>query len=431
MSKRLPFKRADKKNNKINKDSVYNENSILNMDKILQHYMDREDEEEFCISPKDKTKFLERYSYCIKKENKTNCPFKYPKIIRLKLDLRHINGKTNQMTFNDESHEKIKTMLFLTKKETLSTLYSINKKYLQGKFSGDVERDYGVREEFLEDLPNEMPSRKPENYVFLHSDEMLFAFINAPKVPLENWQKRIQGENSTIYTRKLIMNIDGSIILCEETKERTNQVSDKVSGANSGVKLCGYFRGLEEGKFMIERWDFEPGNLHRNKLDENGVVSGTGVKVEKTKYSHAHIYNLRQRLIFTQNCSADIEPTPINKNNNKEEYRYFSFEDMVRDFEESINIYEKMFSKEDLEDYKIKELGFKYLPKFNQKSQKVDYTPEDFWVLKNGRVENSEKVKDKDRKKRKEKNKDKDDWARYNLLDVKEALREIEEERGL
>lgn len=193
---------------------------------------------------------------------------------------------------------------------------------------------YGVPDDYLfHEIPKDKFSKNLERYVFIHSDDFLDEMISAPKLPLTDWETIDRTAFQTIQVKKVAFRVGDEHMLGEFTRTFNYCNNEIIQNAGSGIKFCVYARGLEKGKFVVSRWDYEPLGVHYNKLNNYGNIDLNGYYCEKTQHSHAHIYTLKQRLLLGQNQSADVCPTPINCNSQKDEQVYGSFENMVKEFE--------------------------------------------------------------------------------------------------
>lgn len=304
-----------------------------------------------------------------------------------------------QRVFNDYSFD-IAAMNWLCDPDNEYYLISENVDFLEKKFGKDALFNYAVPSKMrFNDMPASVPSRSFEKYIFMHDDEFLDAMINCPKLPIEAWHIIDRKGRNSKFARKVLMNIDGQIILGEMVKYKTKQSSQVCVDENSGssTALNVYYRGLADGKFNVERWDYMPLSLHKNKLDEKGRFSIFGNVPKNTTYSHRHIFDFRQRLIFGKNNSADIRPLPINENVLEEEKKYDSFDDFCQAFEQRIHFIDAKISQFELEHYGLKFVGEKYCPLYDSKEKKVVRVTENFkdvaFILQDDNNENLEKNK--------------------------------------
>lgn len=241
-----------------------------------------------------------------------------------------------------EYQYEIDKLRWYTDPHNLPKLIDIAKETLVREFGEDANERYGLPNKYRhQDIPHDEPSRGAERYVFPFSDDFLVGLRKSPKIPIGDWEERKKDRMSTIKTRKYLCMVDGEVLLGEMTVEEEHSHDSIVKNAMSGVKFCIYYRGLEEGKFIVERWDYEPLSKHPNKFDANNCFCINGVFSDKVEHSHRHIYNQFMRVILTQNQSPDIKPTPINyksKDYSQKEQKYATFADMVHDFKQEMHI---------------------------------------------------------------------------------------------
>lgn len=259
---------------------------------------------------------------------------------------------------------------FYCDKNNAPFLIAMGSSVLKEKFGENYEY-YGIPRSYKSrDIPQGKPGRNQEKYVFLHDDDFLEALRKAPKIPFGDWESAGNNKNSdasAIKSRKYIFNVNGQILIGEVIVEKT-RMGHIIPNARSDIKFSVYYRGQEDGKFTVERWDYEPAAQHLNKCDSQGNYFINGVKCPKTQFSHRHVYTLQQRLAFTQNFSADIYPTPINENRSasEEELHYESFDAMYDSFMEELCIEDKLqLSYSRINGmYKPREFGELYCPEY-------------------------------------------------------------------
>ncbi len=263
---------------------------------------------------------------------------------------------------------EIKKARWLSNPKSLPRLIDICNEHLRNVFGPDGPDNYQLPSGYrLKDVPTDKPSREPEEYVFTHSDKRWEGFMKARKIPITEWETQENTRMSKIKTRKFIMNVDNQILLGEVTIETTKAYDNIEKGAKSGIKFSIYYRGKEDGKFIVDRWDYEPLSEHLNKFDKGGYFQTDGVKVPKTAHSHEHRYTLHSRLVLTQNQSPDICPTPINLNRDprEPEIKYGSFGAMVTDFETVFNLGAIQIPHNELAKTPLRKLGKMYCPEWS------------------------------------------------------------------
>ena len=276
---------------------------------------------------------------------------------------------------------EISALKWLTDKKNEKTLINKNKKFLESKFGQDALTNYAVPNRMkFDDAPKPIPSRTFEKYVFMHDDNFFDAMVNAPKLPIEGWNKIESKGGNNKYARRVVMNIDGQVLLGEIIKFETKQPSivcpDERSGSSTSFNV--YYRGKQEGKFNIERWDYLPLAIHKNKLDEKGDFSIFGNVPKNTIYGHRHMFTFRQRLIFGKNNSADVRPLPISENLNEEEKVYGSFDKFFEAFENRVNFVESKINHYELEHNGLKSFAEKYCPVYSSEEKRIISIPEEF-----------------------------------------------------
>ena len=268
-----------------------------------------------------------------------------------------------------KEHEyEIKKTRYLSNPKNRQKLIDICNQHLCNVFGPDGPTNYSIPGKYrLADVPNDHPGREPEEYVFTHDDVMWNAFMKAKKIPIGEWEQRENTKTSKIKTKKFLLNVDSQILVGELTIETTKAYDSIEKGAKSGIKFCIYYRGKEDGKFIVDRWDYEPLSQHLNKFDHEGYFQVDGVNAPHTGHSHEHRYTLHNRLVLTQNQSPDICPTPINAGNPKSEpeKRYGNFGAMVTDFEETFNFSAIPIPEKELRTETLRKLGRKYCPEYN------------------------------------------------------------------
>jgi len=268
---------------------------------------------------------------------------------------------------------EIKKLVWLTDPHNRPILIDKCKEVLCRTFGPDADTRYGISNKYrLADVPQDEPSRNAERYVFPYSDDYLVGLRKSPKIPIGPWEVRHSDRMSTIQTRKYLCMVNGEVLLGEMTVDTCHMYDSIVKDGKSGIKFSIYYRGLEEGKFIVERWDYEPISQHPNKFDAQNQFCINGVICEKTQHSHRHIYNRFNRLVLTQNQSPDIRPTPINyksKEYTTEEARYASFADMIVDFEKELHVESTQIPVHEVQSHRLKDLGKDYCVNYDTYSK--------------------------------------------------------------
>lgn len=242
------------------------------------------------------------------------------------------NDFCKNLESNDCFYQFLKTM-WLCDEKNQKKLFVMCEEELERCFPEALEH-YGIPDDFrYSDITQKSSSKNLENFVFTHGDDYLTKIITAPKIPLTDWITTHRKSRHIVQVKKVAFRVGKECMIGEFTKHINNSNNYVAQNSGSGIKFCVYARGLEKGNFVVTRWDYEPLSIHFNKFNERGDFDINGHYCEKTRHSHIHYYDLKQRLFLTQNQSADVSPTPINSNTAKDERTYKSFEDMVADFE--------------------------------------------------------------------------------------------------
>ena len=263
---------------------------------------------------------------------------------------------------------EIKKARWLSNPKNTPKLIALCDQHLHNVFGPDATTNYSVPSGYRKkDLPTDEPSREAEEYVFTYSDEMRDAFIKAKKFPITEWAVRSNTHTAKIETRQFLFNVDGQVLVGELTVETSKAYDAVQRGAKSGIKFSMYYRGREEAKFTLERWDYEPLSQHLNKFDKEGYFQTDGVKAPNTTHSHVHKGLLHDRVTLTQNQSYDIYPTPINSTLSKgtPEHRYETFDAMVTDFMKEMNMSVVPIPNNLLDRHNLKKVGRMVCPEYS------------------------------------------------------------------
>lgn len=257
---------------------------------------------------------------------------------------------------NKDYFDNLLTIMWLSDQENINLLRDICKEKLNRQFPEGC-KNYGLPDDYLfSDLPN--PNNiDEEQFVFVHSDRYLRDIVSAPKIPITDWITTYFNAYHTVQIKRVAFWVGNECMLGELRRNINYSNNDIAKNSGSGIKFCVYSKGLEKGKFTVTRWDYEPVGVHFNKFNSRGDFDVNGYYCKKTRHSHVHYYDLKQRLIFTQNQSSDISPTPINCNEDKFERKYKSFEDMIDDFEWQLCCLDekapKLYDDDYLKDYAL------------------------------------------------------------------------------
>ncbi len=239
------------------------------------------------------------------------------------------------------------------------------------RFGKDALTDYGISGDlFIGSLPSARNVLAKENYLFMHNNVFLDAMIKAPKLPIESWQESEATYSGTkFYSQRCIMNVDGQIILCQNSVF-PKEVCDKTQGE---IRFDVFFRGNKRGDIRIEKWDFEPNYQEVNRYIDSEMVYfiQEGIVPENTRYSHVHKRTVRQRMVNGSGFFGDIAPTPINKNPTLLERRYKTFNDMLNNYLDEHNVSNHILDQGMVDKLPLKELGLLYCPQYSSVLRKV------------------------------------------------------------
>ena len=112
---------------------------------------------------------------------------------------------------------------YLSNPKNLPKLVQICNDYLYRVFgnAGKDIYDYSIPSGFKsKNLPPYCPSfirdsKKPEVYVFTHSDEFLNGILKARKIPITEWEVEENSVAESTKVRRYLLNVDGQILLGE------------------------------------------------------------------------------------------------------------------------------------------------------------------------------------------------------------------------
>lgn len=277
---------------------------------------------------------------------------------------------------------KIKVQEFFCDKDNEDKLVKIAERFLKERFGNDALSRYGIPKNlYLSNVPINDLYKDFETYVFLHSDNYVDALIKAPKIPIEKWTLVDANREFKLYSKKVIMNVDDEIILGEFIEKINRRNSYTKPDVGNSLSFCVYYRGRVDGKFLVERWDYEPHRQHLNKLNKDGEFVPNGVVKYNTKHSHVHRNSYRQRLVFGQNISCDIYPTPCNMDPNKLEKRYKNFDVMSKEFFDEYNLLDAKIKNYDLDTKPLERNGKYFCPIYDSEKRKVVSVPEKFYGI--------------------------------------------------
>lgn len=301
---------------------------------------------------------IDRYNRVLSSEN----AYRYNPIIDFH------SGGVEKNNFDTISWQN-RALVTLSFQKNFNRICKFATKRIQEKFGENALTEYGIGGNLrMNSLPEVDTQPQSERYLFMHSNEYLRAIIQAPKVAVEKW-KVTEGENNTkTLTQRCIMNIDGQILLGATIVSLFPKDADK----NNGIRFDVFYRGLEEGQFRVESWDFMPPGQHLNTfIGGKNVAFLNGIEPENTRFSHVHRRTLRQRVIFGSRRTCDVIATPINRDPYKFERKYNSFNDMCNNFFDQYQISNKILDQDLVNTVPLKELGLMYCPMFSVAQKKV------------------------------------------------------------
>ncbi len=320
------------------------------------------------------------------KETKSNLEFNHEELSSYILNLYEDNirkgkdrfvkmcflGKQYSTNLEIQYALQIAILNWLANKDNQKHLKKIVANRMKELYGDNALSNFGISKRLsIQNLFDTTKLRNFEKHFLCYSDNYLNAIKNSPKIPIQDWQVVLSSRDRVCKSKKVLFNINGEILLGEFIQETTKEES-VVKNANSSIGFFVYYRGIKDAKFVVERWDYEPLSIHKNKFDENGVLAIQGSTVKNTKHSHRHIYTLNQRLIFGKNFSADICPTPINEGNDGEELRYESFDKMKQSFYSYYNLEREIpFNYLEMAQGKLLDLGLKYCPRYDSIDEKI------------------------------------------------------------
>lgn len=218
-----------------------------------------------------------------------------------------------------------------------------------------------------------------EEKFFPHDDDFRLAIQEAPKFPLEDWKLVREESDYKDYSKRVIFKIGKQVMSGEINKKVMNPLSN--SDIRSSISFIANYRGWDEYKFLVDRWDYKPLGNHANFFDEKGEYCPRGSFWLYTDFSHRHLNTFRHRSIFGPFLGADVRTTPINSPApiKTGERIYTTFEDMEANFLDTFNVYDAHIAPEMLEKYSLRVIGDAICPSYNiQKHRVVDEAPKGF-----------------------------------------------------
>lgn len=274
-------------------------------------------------------------------------------------------GKNNAETLIWQN----RALKLLSMKKCFDKVVNLANKAIKNKFGENAITEYGISGNLRQNsIPEINTSEQSEQYLFMHDNNFLKAITHAPKIPVEKWKIVEDNEDIRKISQRCIMNIDGQILLGASTATIFKTETDK----SNSIQFDVFYRGLAEGQFRVERWDYLPHGTHYNIfLPAKSVAFIKGIVMENTKYSHIHRRTLRQRVIFGSKLSCDVIPVPINDEPYELERKFNSFDDMCNCFMDNYNISSKTLDKDLIATIPLKELGLSLCPRFSSKTRRA------------------------------------------------------------
>lgn len=264
----------------------------------------------------------------------------------------------------DENQEKIKAVLDRAYKR---------------QFGINANNEYGIYEDvYYENMIS--PSRNTyqlEKKFFPHDDNFRKSIQEAPKIPVE--RLALIGETDTyrLYSQRMLFKLDEEVMCGEVLKKQAKDF--KGNKASSSMMFIANYKGMEDYKFVVDRWDYRPGGQHINFFDSYGKYNCKCEIMPNTQYSHSHPNGFKHRSIFGPFVSADIMPTPINEYERRRELIYENFECMADNFLDEFNVFNTRIPGKVLNIIPLKELGDIVCPSYGVKEHYVVYTPKGFY----------------------------------------------------
>ncbi len=264
----------------------------------------------------------------------------------------------------DENQEKIKRIL--------DQAYKRN-------FGYNAQNEYGIDEDiYFDDMISSTPKTyQLEKKFFPHDDNFLDSIKCAPKIPVEKWHLIDENDKYKLYSQRLLFKLDEQVMCGEILKKHAKEFNGNTTG--SSMIFVANYKGLEDYKFIVDRWDYRPVGQHINFFDSYGKYNVKSEIVTNTQYSHVHANIFRHRSIFGPFVSADIVPTPINEKRKRSELIYEDFEYMADNFLDTFNVFNTRISNKLLSVIPLKELGDNICPSYGVDEHYVIDTPKGFY----------------------------------------------------
>ncbi len=264
----------------------------------------------------------------------------------------------------DENQEKIKMVLDRAYKR---------------KFGLNAQNEYGIDDEMYYDNMTS-PTRDTyhlESKFFPHDDDFRSSIQSAPKIPVERFGLIDETDKYKLYSQRVLFKLDEEVMCGEIIKKQAKEFRGNKTG--SSMMFIANYRGMDDYKFVVDRWDYRPGGQHINFFDEYGKYNSAGLAVPNTQFSHSHQNTFKHRSIFGPFVSPDIAPTPINNVDKRNELIYQDFESMADNFLDNFNVFNTRIPTKVLNIIPLKELGDNVCPSYGRDERYVVYTPKGFY----------------------------------------------------
>lgn len=261
----------------------------------------------------------------------------------------------------------------------------------QRKFGRNAQYCYGVSDDmFYYNMITSTPATYHlESKIFPHNETFRVAIQEAPKIPVEDWIMINDDPDYRLYSKRVLFKLGQQVMTGEVIKKEVKKYFENFA-KNSMVFLANY-RGMEDYKFIVDRWDYKPYADHYNFFDKFGKYSYNGAIMPFANYSHRHPNTFRHRSIFGPFFSPDIRPTPPNSLNIKrmEEKIYTDFKSMELNFLDTFNVYDAHIPSRMLECLPLREIGNQLCPSFSvAQDYGVESVPDGFYdVIKDKNID--------------------------------------------
>lgn len=254
----------------------------------------------------------------------------------------------------------------------------------QRKFGKNAQYYYGVSDDmfYYNMITSTSDAYRLENKIFPHDDNFRLAIQDAPKIPVEDWVMINDASDYKLYSKRVLFKLGQQVMTGEVVKKEVKRCFG--SFAKNSMSFLANYRGMEDYKFVVDRWDYKPYADHYNFFDKFGKYSYNGVIVPYAKYSHRHPNTFRHRSIFGPFFSPDIRPTPPNslKIKRMEERIYTDFKSMELNFLDTFNVYDAHIPSRMLECLSLREIGNELCPSFSVfQNHEIESVPEGFYYV--------------------------------------------------